>query len=59
MRSLDIFAFKKIVAQDFFETTLPGAWLSVSASVVMALLVIAEFRAYLTPVVTSEVVFTT
>ena len=59
MRNLDIFAFKKIVAQDFFETTLPGAWLSISAGIVMVLLVVAEFNAYLTASFKSEVVMTT
>ena len=59
MRRFDLFSFKKIVAQDFFETTLPGAWLSITATIVMGLLVVAELNAYLTPTVTSEVVMTT
>jgi len=58
MRSLDLFSWKKIIAPDFFENTLPGAWLSISAAVVMGVLFVAELSSYLAVKVTSEVVMT-
>jgi hypothetical protein len=58
MRSLDLFSWKKIIAPDFFENTLPGAWLSISAAVVMGVLFVAELTSYLSVKVTSEVVMT-
>ena len=58
MRSLDLFSWKKIIAPDFFENTLPGAWLSISAAVVMGVLFVADLTSYLSVKVTSEVVMT-
>lgn len=56
MRAFDAFSFKKIVAPDFFESTLAGAWLSITGGLVMVLLFIAELQGYLAVSVTSEVV---
>ena len=55
MKKFDAFSFKKIVAPDFFESTLPGAWLSIAGGIVMLLLFVAELRGYLAVTLMSEV----
>jgi hypothetical protein len=41
--------------QEFFESTLPGAWLTIVGGVVMVVLFIAEFSSYMSVTLTSEV----
>lgn len=55
MRNWDAFSFKKIVAPDFFESTLPGAWLTISGGIIMLILFLAELRGFLTVSLVSEV----
>ena len=56
MRKFDVFSYKKIIAPDFFESTLPGAWLSIAGTLVLIMLFISELSAYMTVQLVTDVV---
>ncbi len=53
MQRFDLFSFKKILEPAFFESTLPGAWLTIVGGIIMLLLGVAEFSSFLTVTVVS------